>query len=93
MVTSPPNEKVRFAVSLSGYSLNIRHHVLDVGRAYIDEGREAFRKGVENVFIWRRFIRDNWQSVNRYRNVIKANIHYMDASRKVICGAPKLFYD
>lgn len=92
MLTSP-NKEARFALSLSGYSLNIRHHVLDVGRAYINEGREAFRKGVEDIFIWRRFIQRESETVNRYRDVIKANIHYMDASRKVIAAAPRLFYD
>lgn len=87
-----PNEEIRFAISLSGYSLNICHHVLDVGRAYINEGREAFRKRVEDVFIWRQFLENNWQTVNRYRDVIKANIYYMDTSRKVITTSTKLFY-
>jgi hypothetical protein len=92
MVTSPPSEKIRFAVGLSSNFLGIRHHVISVGRAYINEGREAHRKGVQNLFVSREFIRRNWQSVNRYREVIKANIHLLDVPRRVIRNTQSIFF-
>jgi hypothetical protein len=92
MVTSPPSEKIRFAVSLSPNFLRIRHHVISVGRGYINKGREAHRKGVEWVFASRRFIQRNWQTVNKYREVINANIHLIDVPRRVIRATQLIFF-